>query len=108
MKKVLSVFVFCVLAVIGLSISFYNVFGEHTVQASIANRLGVEITTNQKKCKLFLPANLSDDSGLQATIPIENGLDVAAVRVKPVMSNGKVVYNVVFLSGQLRQKTGAI
>jgi len=98
MKKAL-IFVFCALAVVGLSVGLYSVFGKYNVQASEAERLGVEITTNQKDCVLRLPARLSEDSGLQATIPIKDGGDVTAVRITPVTKNGEVAFSVTYLSG---------
>ena len=58
------------------------------------DRLGLKITTNFSDCDLYIPANLVEGKGLQVTIPIEDEKDGTAIRIIPVMQNGKISFSV--------------
>jgi hypothetical protein len=62
-------------------------------------QLGIEITSNTCSEVLYLPVGLTRGKGLIATIPVRDGGDVTAVRIMPVMQEGKIRINAMLLSG---------
>ena len=62
-------------------------------------QLGVEITTNSCKEILYFPVGMTKERALTATVPVESGGVVSAVRISPVMERGKVKFDVLLLSG---------
>jgi hypothetical protein len=65
-------------------------------------QLGIEITTEPNGQILYLPAGLTADKSPIAYVPVQNGGYISAVRVIPVMENGKVKVEVSVVSGDYR------
>lgn len=62
-------------------------------------QLGIEITTNSCSQTLYLPVGMTREKGLVATVPVQGGGAVSAVRIAPVMEKGKVKFDVLLVSG---------
>lgn len=63
-------------------------------------QLGIEITTNLNSEPLYLPANiLSQKRRIFATVPVKSSSGITAVRIFPVMENGKVKLDMRLISG---------
>lgn len=89
-----------VLLLMGISLGFSRPSIRHPRSSYQSNeQLGVEITTNSCKQTLYLPVGLTRETGLIATVPVESGGAVSAVRISPVMENGKVKFDVFLVAG---------
>ena len=98
MKRITLTSLFLLLMTIGLG------FGRPAVRQSRFDsqsneQLGVEITTNSCKQTLYFPVGMNREKGLIATVPVEGGGPVSAVRISPVMEKGKVKFDVFLVSG---------
>lgn len=91
MKKLFLIsFVFLLVTVFGFSAC------KPSGSQVVSDDLVLEITQKGKSSVLHLP--VSADKRLQATIPIENGGEVAAVRLTPVIQNRGVSVEIAYLS----------
>ncbi|HVF50226.1 MAG TPA: hypothetical protein VNA19_09085 [Pyrinomonadaceae bacterium] len=76
--------------------------GFHGTNAQTNEQLGIEITTNTATDPLYLPVALSTQKNrLYATIPVQNGGEVSAIRIVPVMKGSRVKFDVYAVSGDL-------
>ena len=62
-------------------------------------QLGIEITTNTCTETLYFPVGLTRERGLVATVPVQAGGNVTAVRIISVMEGGKIRFDAILLSG---------
>ena len=98
MKKITVTSLLLLLMVIALGLSRPSVQQSGSAYQS-NEQLGIEITTNGCQEILYLPVGRTKEKGLIATIPVEGGGAVSAVRISPVMENGKVRFDVFLVSG---------
>lgn len=76
--------------------------GIHRISAQTPEPLGVEIRTSAGAEALYLPVALpTQKNRLYATVPVENGGEVSAVRIIPVMRGGRVRFDAYAVSGDL-------
>ena len=68
-------------------------------QRQANEQLGIEITTNTCPETLYFPVGLTRAKGLVATVPVRDGGNVTAVRIIPVMEEGKIRFDAFLLSG---------
>lgn len=65
----------------------------------VPERLGIEITTNTNDKPLYIPVSLANEKNIVAYVPVSNGDSVTAVRIEPVMQEGRVKFNASAISG---------
>lgn len=65
----------------------------------IPERLGIEITTDSNDKPLYIPVSLTTEKSIVAYVPVRNGDYVTAVRIEPVMQEGRVKFNASAVSG---------
>jgi hypothetical protein len=74
----------------------------HTINAQSPEPLGIEIRTNASADTLYLPVALpTQKNRLYATVPVENGGEVSAVRIIPIMRGSRVRFEAYAVSGDL-------
>ncbi len=79
-----------------------STIGSPTISSSqkpANEQLGIEITTNTCSEVLYFPVGLTRGKGLIATVPVRDGGEVTAVRIIPVMEEGKIRFDAILLSG---------
>ena len=88
----LTFFCFSIIVCLGAS-------GKYRSEARNPDRLGLEITTDSNEKILYVPVGLTTERNIVAYVPVRNGQYVSAVRVEPVMADGKVRFDVSAISG---------
>ena len=76
-----------------------SVSGKYRSEARNPDRLGLEITTDSNEKVLYVPVGVTTDRNIVAYVPVRNGQYVSAVRVEPVMADGKVRFDISAISG---------
>jgi hypothetical protein len=64
-----------------------------------AERLGIEITSDTSDKPLYIPVALTTEKSMVAYVPVRDGNDITAVRIEPVMQQGKVKFSAFAISG---------
>jgi hypothetical protein len=99
MKRITVTILLLVLT--GMGLAFSRPSDRQAVSAYQANdRLGLEITTDSCHEVLYVPVGRTKGKGLIATVPVGGGGAVSAVRISPVMEDGRVRFDVHFVYGK--------